>query len=553
MKFLKKLSLFFYIMTVSQLLLPLNSSFALQQTDSSAYYFSLLRSPQNSNDLFSAFRFFNARKEQSLLQNDTLRAVLNLRYLAIIQNEIGFVTESETSAIEALRLVDHLPMTKESVEAKIGIYNHLGKLYRGLSEFDTALDYYNKALQNVQTSTQKNIVLNNRALVYEEQGQFELAEAEFSKAYTLALKSEDKRELARTLDNLGFVQSKTGITDALPNMLKALSIREERNDSPGIYASYRHLATYYTDINNKTEAKAYAQKALDKARSINSLSYIKDALDLLLGLEDNKNIIEFKRINDSITLAKQHSMNAYASMKYAYDKQEKLAKENELEKEVQKNLKLLYLALSLLISITAIALVFILRAKYNREKLQQVYVTETRISKKVHDEVANDVYHVITRIQGASSNEDVLDELESIYNRTRDISKENSAINVSDNFNELVHDMLLSYKNDEVNIVTRSLCKINWDAVQDLKKTALYRVLQELMTNMRKHSKASWVVISFEQKDHKININYKDNGLGCNLKKNNGLVNAENRINSIKGIITFETQVNKGFNVKISI
>ena len=73
------------------------------------------------------------------------------------------------------------------------------------------------------------------------------------------------------------------------------------------------------------------------------------------------------------------------------------------------------------------------------------------------------------------------------------------------------------------------------------------------MTNLKKHSKANIAIISFAEKSKKINIDYKDNGVGCAIKKNVGLQIAETRIKSIKGTITFESQTNKGFEVKIKI
>jgi signal transduction histidine kinase len=75
------------------------------------------------------------------------------------------------------------------------------------------------------------------------------------------------------------------------------------------------------------------------------------------------------------------------------------------------------------------------------------------------------------------------------------------------------------------------------------------------MVNMKKHSQCSLVVIAFESKKNTIEINYSDNGIGCpemlNFKK--GLQNAENRILSIKGTITFETETDKGFKAKMII
>ena len=75
----------------------------------------------------------------------------------------------------------------------------------------------------------------------------------------------------------------------------------------------------------------------------------------------------------------------------------------------------------------------------------------------------------------------------------------------------------------------------------------------ELMTNMKKHSKANYVIISFEQLKDKLLINYKDTGQGTTIKKGNGLQNTESRIKAINGTITFESEPSKGFKVKIIV
>ena len=226
----------------------------------------------------------------------------------------------------------------------------------------------------------------------------------------------------------------------------------------------------------------------------------------------------------------------------------------ELENVRLKNTRLVFILLVIFLVFAAMLFYFILRTKHKKEKLEQVYTTEKRISKKVHDEVANDVYHVMTKLQGqGSTQESVLDDLEGIYNRTRDISKENSAIEVGENFNELINDLLFTYKSHTVNVITRNSSKIDWDVIPDIKKTTLYRVLQELMTNMRKHSEASIVVLNFNQLNTKITIDYTDNGVGCDLVKGNGLLNTENRIKSINGTLTFTSQINKGFKAQLKI
>ena len=92
-----------------------------------------------------------------------------------------------------------------------------------------------------------------------------------------------------------------------------------------------------------------------------------------------------------------------------------------------------------------------------------------------------------------------------------------------------------------------------WNNVTDHKKITVERVLRELMTNMKKHSQASVVILSFKEDGKKIHVNYKDDGVGCEIKKNNGLLNVENRIHSIEGSITFSSEKGKGFLAEITV
>ena len=153
----------------------------------------------------------------------------------------------------------------------------------------------------------------------------------------------------------------------------------------------------------------------------------------------------------------------------------------------------------------------------------------------------------------AENNHDILDDIESIYFKTRDISKENSYIDVQGNFSNVIEDLILSYDSSQVNVIINDLKGIDWLKISNEKKVTLYRIIQELMTNMRKHSNASYAVVSFSQKAKKTTINYSDNGVGGDFKKGSGLHNMESRIDSIHGKVTFESINRKGFKAKIVI
>lgn len=488
------------------------------------------------------------------MKRDTLSVVSNLRQIAIIQFNMGSYYDCEATAIEALKLLETLKEDESINESRIGLYNQLGRVYRVLHDYDVALDNYQKAEKIEKSRKNLNIIQNNIAVVYKELGKLDLAETKFKEIYENSLTVNDSVQLARAMDNLGFIKSKLKKPTGIDLMTKALVLKIKINDLQGVYASYKHLTEYYIDRNDKIKAKLYANKAFLAAKKINSISFIEDALSNLVELDEDPNIIRYKRLKDSMDDAQQLQDNKYALIKYNYFEQEKLAKENEIQKEKEKRAKQFSQGIVVFLLLSVFSIYFILRARNRKEKIQQVYDTETRISKKVHDEVANDVYHVMAKLQtDAVDRNAVIDELENIYVKTRDISKENAQIDFEEDFGETLTDLISSYRSEKVNVITKQLSEVNWPSVPYLKKQVIYRVLQELMTNMRKHSNASIVALSFSRSGNRLVINYSDNGTGCALKKNSGLQNVETRIKSIKGKIIFDPEIGKGFKVNIIV
>tara|TARA_R110002020_G_scaffold229065_3_gene439820 strand:- start:1669 stop:2490 length:822 start_codon:yes stop_codon:yes gene_type:complete len=273
-----------------------------------------------------------------------------------------------------------------------------------------------------------------------------------------------------------------------------------------------------------------------------------------MNMDKNPLIHEYKKLTDSIANAKQIAENKNAFLKYNVAEEQKKTQASILLQEIESRKRLAYQALAFIIFLILVGSYFIYRNRYRKAKIEEIYKTETRIAKKVHDEVANDMYKVMTSLENNSGIDTaILDEMEKIYTKTRDISRENSAIDLRKDFGKQLNDLLLGYKNSKVNIITRNLSKMPWDGISEMKKTAIYRVLQELMTNMRKHSHATFVTLVFEKEGKKIHINYRDNGVGCDLFKKNGLQHTESRIASINGTINFESKQGDGFKASIII
>ncbi|GAA4280452.1 tetratricopeptide repeat-containing sensor histidine kinase [Gaetbulibacter aestuarii] len=551
---MKNLAVILFIFCAVNTLTGQPSKQNLKYKDSLQYYYDLANHPQSPFDLANAYKFYNEKQKLSSAKKDTLTAIKYLRQIAIIQLKLGDYYGSESSEVEALRYLEAMKQTDFTRKNKLGLYNELGGIYKERMDYDLALKYFNKGLELAQTKAENNIIKNNMALVYNKQLQFEKSETLLSEVYKNSIILGDSVQLARALDNLGFVEGKLNRPDALDHMKQALNMRLTRNDQLGTYASYKHLSQYFMDQNDYEKAQSYAQKAYNISKQIQSTSYLEDALDNLISTRPNTIEYQYKKLKDSIETAKKLAENKYALMKFDYLNQRQIASTFKIQKEKEHLKSLLFRTLVVIIMVVVALILSMLYSKNQRDRLQEIYLTETRISKKLHDEVANDVYQVMTQLESDIANKDkVLDALEDIYSRTRDISKENSSIALNENFEEVLKDLLMRYHTNKVNVITRNLSKIDWNAFESFKKITLYRILQELMVNMKKHSNATIVAITFRSKGKKLTINYSDNGVGCQLKKLSGLRNVENRMVTINGSAIFDSKPGQGFKAKISM
>ena len=538
-----KVSFLFFIGALLLSVANIQQLHAQSQKDSLAYYYTSVSNPKSNTDLAKGYNFFKRHKEESIQNKEFASAIYDLRMMASIEKKLGLLSDSEISSVEALQVLNTIDPSHEMVEEWIGVYNHLGIIYRELKNYDKSLEFYTRILENTTKKEDKVTVLNNIGNVYIDQGKYQDALYKFKEALTVSDNLSKKLE-ARVLSNLGFVQSTLDLEGALANLEKAKQIREELQYTSGMLTSYNHLAAYYRHNHQIEKAKVYANKAVALARASKNGVYLESALSTLMELNDAPEVVEYTVLKDSIETANQRAKDNFAYYRYQFSEKERQIKESELEKEK------LVIVMILIVS-CSILLFLILKIRHRHEKLEQVYKTESRISKKIHDEVANDVYHVISKIQ--SQDYKVLDNLEDIYNKTRDISKENNAIDLEGDFNTYLNDMLLSFKNDKVTVITNNIGKVPWNRLSKVKKATIYRVLQELMVNMAKHSNATHTVLRFSQELSSLSIFYKDNGKGCVLHKKGGLVNVENRIKTINGTITFESEPTKGFSARIKV
>lgn len=513
--------------------------------------------------------FYEFNKSKQLYE--TLKDSANIGYvliqMAFIQQVNGDYYGSKETVTEALTYVK-----KKSIYTAI-INNTLGIADKELSLYNDAIHYYQEATKDYKDPVEKQIPLSNIAALYIQQKKYDDAIIILESLLNKKTLKEKTPEISKSSfqDNLGYAYFKKGMDEkGFQLMNEALQIRNEIKNTYGSIESYLHLADYYaqkdTQKSNKNALAAY-----NTATKLNSVDERLEALQILIsnnhGAQNSKYVQKYFSLNDSIIKVRNNFKNKFAKIKYDAKKEKdenatlRLEKaENQLALQKAKYLRIGFVILFIFLVLLIAILIRYYKNKNKAIEFKTSYNTETRIAKKIHDELANDVFHVIAfaesqPLSAESTKENLLQKLDDIYGRVRGISKENNRIDTGTNFTNSIKEMLSMYNTTSINIIASNLENINWESIDDVKKIAISRVLQELMVNMKKHSNASLVVIKFENDPKSILINYTDNGKGCEKTKisKNGLQNVESRILAVKGTINFETEPDKGFKVKISI
>lgn len=521
-------------------------------------------------NLSTAFYLFN--KSRSLFE--TVKDSPNISYVLIQMSDIQQINGDYYGSKETV--TEALPYAKTFPGHLSSINNNLGIADKELSLYDDAIFYYKESIKNSKNQEDRHAPLSNIAVVYIQQKKYSQAIGILeSLLESLSSKNIKDRALLKSkstrLDNLGYAYFKNGRDDkGLKLMNEALQIRIDNEDNYGSIESYLHLADYYSNKDKKISDEN-ALLAYKAATKLNSIDERLEALQILISNDNTsktpKYTQKYFKLNDSIIKVRNNFKNKSAKIKYdakkEKDENEKLRlekAENQLSLQRAKYLKIV----SVIVFAFLVILIFILIRYYkNKNKaieFKTSYNTETRIAKKIHDELANDVFQVIAfaesqPLYAENTKENLLQKLDDIYSRVRGISRENNSIDTGANFTRSIKEMLSAYNTRERNIMVTNLEDINWEGIDDIKKITISRILQELMVNMKKHSKASLVVIRFESDQKSIFVNYMDNGIGCekSMILKNGLQNMANRILAVNGTFDIETEPDKGFKVKISM
>ncbi|MGB7786585.1 MAG: ATP-binding protein [Salinimicrobium sp.] len=519
----------------------------------------LFRYYNESNQVQPAFKHLFRSKQLFLEIEDSASAGWRSMDMAYLKYDTGDLTGAQESSTEALKLLD-----KEEYPYLIsGVINIIGLSYMDRGFYDEAIKEYQNALSYSVNKRDSLVFLHNWALALNEQKKYDESLEIFEKL----LKSDapTQQSMSRYINNYAYTlwsQDSTRQVDSL--FFEALERREEAEDLYGLSDSYSDLSEYYFS-KDKAKSKRYAQLFLEAARELHYPSYELMALKKMMELSSPQEAKEYMDryvfLEDSLDQAQLKAKFTFAKVEFdEKQKQEQILELRETTKEqawMNQRLKWRNAFITVLFIFSALlvlVLFYYFRQRARKKNLREVYQTESRIARRIHDELANDLYGVMSRL-GPAVPEQTVDRLEKIYRRTRDISRENAEIDTGGNFPAFLTSML-SDQTGSAKLIVRGDNAVKWDKLSEEKKIVLYRVLQELMVNMKKHSDTKLVAIVFDQKPKLLEVQYSDTGKGAaseNFDRGNGLKNVKKRLSSVGGKIALTTREGEGFKARISI
>ncbi len=519
-----------------------------------------------------------------------------------------YVSEEYDTAInyylEAIRILE----TKEKGLKLSQVYNNLAGCYKIRNDFKNTEKYFLKALGIGLIVDEKSWIAsvnNNLAVLYMENEFYVKADLMFDQAIEHYKLLNDSIMLGITYMNQGNSRiSSTDYTDAINNYYQAMELVDIKQ-IPLLHAvSQTGIGIALTKQENYSNALPYLNVGLKVSKDISHFEQLMESYNALseyyAQTQDFQNAynlsLESQKFKDSVLTLEQDQNMAEALTKYETEKKEReiLEQKNTIAKKNQQRNQILFGLIAL--GIISIITVLLFRNKLKFQKtiasqtasIQHQKITELhqknkltalnsmiegqeaerlRIAKDLHDSLGGLLSTVKAHFSSIQKDCDAINEIP-LTNKTQNLIDE-ACIEVR----RISHNMMphaltisglksaiedlgeqLNEQGFKVTVETSNLPK----NIDETKKVMIYRLVQEILSNTRKHAEANSILLQLLGYKNEINLIIEDDGRGFNYddaisKGGLGLKSINSRVEFLDGKINWDSQTGNGTTVTINI
>lgn len=426
------------------------------------------------------------------------QATENLAQEANARINLGQLLLAEKKYEEALPMLQKTYSLLQELgypQDQVIVLNDLGIASKNLNQIQKAIGYYKKALQITEGVQLHDAIHLNLSDLYAEQHQYKTAFEHLSEAYTLK--------------------------DSLNSLEKDKHLAELQQQ-------------YETQLKEARITVLEQEKSLQEAQLSQSQSEIKRQTQLR-----NTFIIGFALVLLSLLL-----------LRYSYVKRMRVQKQLSLQKEENARQELNTLIKDYRLDSIK---------KYNEGQQEE----RKRIAREIHDGLASDLAslkmafeHFLSKQLKDKSLQKMLYTIQTLYKDLRGISHQLhppafSESGFSDFLEQFLHE-----KSQETTLTIKALFfpRNEIDQLSDSILAEIYRMVQELTTNMVKHAEATEGEVQITKHEEYVNVVVSDNGKGMPSQKATGigLRNIRERLEYLDGTLDIDSG-QRGTTININI
>ncbi len=478
---------------------------------------------------------------------------------------------------------------KKDAAARAAVLNDLGKLYRKTKDLNRALQIYDEAFliyKNANDQDGMATILNESGVVFEYKEEYEEAINRYKQSLAIREKLKDSVGIGYSYNFLGGVYTiQKKFDEAEKYLLASLKIRQRLKDNFAVALSFSDLGYTYTQQGN-------FEKAAEQYMSSNAIAAKMQFADLLLTnykelsaiaekTGDKSQALDYLKkhdvLKDSIYSSAKIKQIEELNAKYQTEKREQQLQLQQVEIK-QKNYLLVGIISGVLLLLFAAFSFYKKRRIAHQFALQAEVLHQQDISTKAvidaeeneRKRIAEELHDGVGQMMSAAKMNLSVFEEELVFENDNQKKKFENVIalvdesckevrNVSHQMmpNALLKSGLASAVKEFISKIDTKIIKVTLhteglnERLEGNVETVLYRVIQECVNNVLKHSGASYLDIAIIKDDAGIAATIEDNGRGFDTSQKEkfegiGLKNIFSRIKYLNGTIDFTSAVDEG-------
>lgn len=499
--------------------------------------------------------------------------------------------------------------SKEDELARLSsTYNGIASAYENNISDSLSLVYFEKSYETSKRANDNRrmgIALINRSNIHYKNGEIDIAIQLLEEAVGLLQDQSSAIYLKAAKINLAGAYTESNELEKAESIYETLVIEIDSTEDVLNYA--KTLGNYGRLFQKKDEdekALNYLERAYEmfltngfKKERYNLMPFL---IDANYNLNKNRDAIllfyDYNLIKDSIFSVEKDKNLTEALQKFEAEKKDKLLLEQKLEieeKNRQKNL-VMYGLIALTVFLIVGYLFFRKRLQYQKtisqqqEDLQKQKITELtqknkllamnsmiegqeaerlRIAKDLHDSLGGLLSNVKAHFTIIQKEIAQLEQL-NITERTNHLIDEACLEVRRISHNMMPHSLSISGLEGALEDVAGYMRSLNYEVTLDInhlpesiektKQITIYRLIQEVLSNIRKHAEARSVFIQLFGHKNEIHLIIEDDGKGFNYEKavtngGLGLKSINSRVEFLDGTIEWDSVENSGTTITINI